>query len=70
MNIAKKTSVCWFIMRYSWVFLSVLATVLLEFYRERADPTANRVNVVEDQLRSAEQGCRRSIDRVCFKSVR
>lgn len=58
MNIAKKTSVCWFTMRYSWVFLSVLATVLLEFYRERADPTANRINVVERSI--TECGARMS----------
>ena len=29
MNIAKKTSVCWFTMRYFWVFLSVLVIALL-----------------------------------------
>ena len=29
MNMAKKTSVCWFTMRYSWVLLSVLVIALL-----------------------------------------
>jgi uncharacterized membrane protein YdjX (TVP38/TMEM64 family) len=29
MNIAKKTSVCWFTMRYSWVLLSVLVIALV-----------------------------------------